>query len=337
MRLHPDVVVAWRNPGTVQIGLDDGTGLIVQADQGTAARLIEALRTGEHSLEGLRALGQRCGLSPALVEDLVGRLSERGALLRATPRLPRDHDLRLLVGVARSATLRYPGHDGWEVLERRRRARVLLDGVGPSTADLARLLLAAGVGRVWVHDPRRLDHGDLGDQGRDLAAVGRARHHVLSEQVSGVQIAKADIDADFAVLSGDCTLDPSTAHRHVRDERAHLAVLMRERDAVVGPLVRPGRTACLHCVDLYRAQRDPDWPKVVAQARAHRFGPRDPVLSARVAALAASEVLLALDGCLTPLSEGATVEVGLDSPVPIVRDWPLNPECGCDWVGQPIE
>src|SRR6202042_974828 len=44
----------------------------------------------------------------------------------------------------------------------------------------------------------------------------------------------------------------------------HLAVCAREAIGMVGPLVRPGVSACLRCLDLARADRDPGWPLILA-------------------------------------------------------------------------
>ena len=45
----------------------------------------------------------------------------------------------------------------------------------------------------------------------------------------------------------------------------HLAASAREAIGVVGPLVLPGRTACLSCLELARSDRDPAWPLILAQ------------------------------------------------------------------------
>src|SRR5690606_41266717 len=46
---------------------------------------------------------------------------------------------------------------------------------------------------------------------------------------------------------------------------AHLPVVARGVDAVVGPLVTPGRGPCGRCVDLHRTDADARWPAVATQ------------------------------------------------------------------------
>ena len=51
----------------------------------------------------------------------------------------------------------------------------------------------------------------------------------------------------------------------VRRMVPHLTASASEAIGVVGPLVLPGRSACLRCLDLARAERDPAWPLILAQ------------------------------------------------------------------------
>ncbi|HEX9065643.1 MAG TPA: hypothetical protein VF843_11080, partial [Streptosporangiaceae bacterium] len=69
----------------------------------------------------------------------------------------------------------------------------------------------------------------------------------------------------------------------------HLAVLAGEAIGVVGPLVLPGRTSCLRCLDYARAASDPSWPLILAQIEQRRPEPAacDTVLATAVAAQAA--------------------------------------------------
>jgi bacteriocin biosynthesis cyclodehydratase domain-containing protein len=111
----------------------------------------------------------------------------------------------------------------------------------------------------------------------------------------------------------------------------HLIAGVRETTAVVGPLVLPGRTACLHCGDLHRADRDPAWPVVAAQLigiRRRREEPCDVALATLAASLAALQCLAHLDGRPTAAT-GASLEVGLTDWRLRRRTWPAHPGCDC--------
>ncbi|UDY24604.1 hypothetical protein [Nocardioides sp. Kera G14] len=98
----------------------------------------------------------------------------------------------------------------------------------------------------------------------------------------------------------------------------------------VGPLVVPGRTACLRCVDATRSQADPRLPWVVDQAaRAATSAPASPVTTQLGLALAVREVLAWVDGDV-PSSWSATLTVSAVG-APVRTEWLRHPDCGCAW------
>lgn len=60
-------------------------------------------------------------------------------------------------------------------------------------------------------------------------------------------------------------IHPHLAAALLRDDIPHLPIVFSGSRAVMGPLVRPGITACLSCVAFHRADADPTWPVVAAQ------------------------------------------------------------------------
>ena len=90
---------------------------------------------------------------------------------------------------------------------------------------------------------------------------------------------------------------PELAAGLLADEVPHLTATAGEAIGIVGPLVIPGRSACLHCLDLARAERDPAWPLVLAQiiGRQPSTPACDCVLAASVAAQACAQVLTFVD------------------------------------------
>jgi hypothetical protein len=113
----------------------------------------------------------------------------------------------------------------------------------------------------------------------------------------------------------------------------HLAARVVELSGIVGPFVIPGRTSCLRCLDLHRCDRDPAWPRVVAQAEQRRTGVAacDVTLATQVAALAAQQVLAHLDG-FSPATVDGTIEVSLPYGLARRRSWHPHPACGCTWA-----
>ncbi|WP_162794973.1 ThiF family adenylyltransferase [Nonomuraea lactucae] len=109
----------------------------------------------------------------------------------------------------------------------------------------------------------------------------------------------------------------------------HLLASAFEGHGSVGPLVLPGRTACLHCVDLARRDTDPAWPVVAARLGGYPPGEIacDTTMATLVAAAAVGHALAFLDG------RGSTVTNGTSEVMPDWRwrsnSWPPHPECRC--------
>jgi len=117
----------------------------------------------------------------------------------------------------------------------------------------------------------------------------------------------------------------------------HLAVSASEAIGVVGPLVLPGRSACLRCLDLARAERDPAWPIILAQlaGRAGADPPAcDTVLATMVAAQATAQALAFIDaGAEAAAATNGTLELVLPDWQWRRRSWRPHPQCGCGFPG----
>ncbi|MFE6985538.1 ThiF family adenylyltransferase [Streptomyces griseus] len=126
-----------------------------------------------------------------------------------------------------------------------------------------------------------------------------------------------------------------TAGPWIASGTPHLYAGVIEATGVVGPLVLPGGTGCAGCLELHRSDRDPQWPRMLAQWRSGRRGAVpacDLGLATAVAGLAAAHALAFLDGDL-PTSTGTRWEAAL--PLLDWRSEPIGPhaDCSCGAAG----
>jgi bacteriocin biosynthesis cyclodehydratase domain-containing protein len=135
---------------------------------------------------------------------------------------------------------------------------------------------------------------------------------------------------DLAVLTGYRL--PELQDDLMRDQVPHLMASASEAIGIVGPLVRPGCTACLRCLDLLRTDHDPAWPLILAQLAGRTPSPLacDAPLAAAVAAQAAAQALAFIDGASSADAvANGTLELVLPGWQWRRRTWPPHPECSC--------
>ncbi len=137
--------------------------------------------------------------------------------------------------------------------------------------------------------------------------------------------------ASFLIVAADREPDRDVVDTGLRRGIPHLVVHVRETTGVLGPLVVPGTTACLRCVDAGRADLDPAWPTLLTAAATGTADPAcDPALAMLVGGWAVREARSWVAGLGSP-TVGGTIEVPVGSDPPEVRRWDLHAHCGCWW------
>ena len=326
----------WRDRDTLQFGLDPRRAAGVAGLGQTAAVL--ALLDGTRDRDTVISAAQEYGVPAAAAERVLAVLAAAGVLddfpARLHASLPPQLRARLAPELATAALAYADGDGGARTLARRRAAYVRVHGAGRAGACVASLLAASGVGHVSCTDPSPAGPEDLAPAGLILADLGAPREEGAARAVARAapEVLTEDDGAlpDLVILTG-LTL-PGLTSQLIQDRVPHLALRTGEAIGVVGPLVRPGSSACLHCVDLHKAQADPVWPKLLAQATFARPGPPacDTVLAAMTATVAAAQALAFLDRPgRVPVTADGTLELVLPDWQWRRRTWPPHPACAC--------
>jgi hypothetical protein len=355
------LLMVWRDPDTLQIGIDPRRAVALRGMRGTEA-LINLL-DGSRDLGQVLAAADDQGISRPMAERVIGLLAAAGALhdfpaatLRALPDGPRAR----LAGELATVSLAHGYADGGAlVLARRQAAHVRVHGSGPVATSLASLLTASGVGRVTCTTPvaawpggEPSGAGSSGSSGPGSSGAGSsgagssgAEPRLASWPPAGrIRLGHPGADTtprarrsgpaprhpDLAVLADG--YPPELPGSLVAAAVAHLTAAASEAIGVVGPLVVPGRTACLSCVDLARSDRDPAWPLILAQAsgRASQPAACAAVLTAAVAAQATAQALAYLDQAAPGVVViNGTLELVLPDWQWRRRSWAPHPHCRC--------
>ncbi|MFJ5269199.1 TOMM precursor leader peptide-binding protein [Streptomyces sp. NPDC088358] len=353
--MHPMVKPAlrrgWRDLNTVQFGMAPAHAMVLGPVDTATGSFLDLL-DGTRGLPLLREEGRGMGLPDGHVDALVERLAHSGLLDDATGGGPAADTLRAKKAVldrlrpdlaALSLVAPAPG-DALGHLAARRSLRVQVRGAGRVGVTLAALLAGAGVGRIEVRDVGRVEPWDVAPGGLTAESIGERREEAARRAVRRAAPGRPPRPATEGEEPGLSLViitprdglsvhapDPTAAEPLITSGAPHLYAGVVEGTGVVGPLVLPGDTGCAGCLDRSRADRDPTWPRLIAQWRSGspRHVPAcDLTVATGVAGIAAAHALAFLDG-RPPSSAGARWETsapGLHWHAKPV--WP-HPDCPC--------
>ena len=295
--------------GSRLLGLDPATAMAVEDLPPPLAEMLDELT------------------APVPTDELVERAAARGAD-RA------EAELLLTELVASGAVV-----DAADVQRRERRraaSTVVVQGGGPLAVGLLLGLAAAGVGTVHVVTSGAVLEGDLGtglvdaDRGRDRASATADALARLDPRARTGPPRQRTVP-DLVVLADAGTPDPLRVAELHTTGTAHLVVRVRDGVGVVGPLVLPGRTTCLGCIEIERCAREPAWTAAAAQLVGVP-GRAAPACVTATAGLATAQALVALDGPdggTGPPVLDATLELDVDAGTIVRRTWAPHPDCRC--------
>lgn len=325
MWLRAGLPLLWRGTTEAQVGTDPRWAVVLTDLSPSAARAVGGLPPGTDA-EALAAALTAEGVTGAETQAVLDHLATAGLLVHAPPSTGSPD--------AAAWSLLHPDGDGSVVMARRRACVVRVLGLDRVGVAIASTIAAAGIGTIELVDPRVVTRHEVGVGGYTTGHVGMTRTDAAARVVHDVAPttrtrAPRRTAPHLVVLVERGVADPVVHAGLLRDDVPHLSVVLREASALVGPLVLPGRSACLRCVDLHRTDRDPGWPVVAAQLAAQAEAPRTEVtLAAGVAAWAATQVVAHVDGRPTAVAD-ALWEMRLPDLVQRRSSLPVHARCGC--------
>lgn len=353
--LKPSLRRAWRDRQSVQFGVTPAQAMVLGPIDTATGCLLELI-DGTRGLDLLRQEALAMRLPERHVDELVARLTAAGLIDDATAGGPAAEALRKRATVfdrlrpdLASLSLAHPEPGGGAArLAARRAIRVQVRGAGRVGATVAALLSASGVGRVEVLDGGCVEPWDIAPGGFPAEAAGERRgtaaRRLVRRVAPGAPPRTAEVSGStdggpglsLVIVAPRDGLeayvpDPVLAGEWIASGTPHLYTGVLEGTGMVGPLVLPGGTACSQCLALGRAERDPGWPRMLAQWRSGRRAQVpacDLALATAVAGLAAAHALTFIDGDL-PATTGARWEASL--PLLEWRSARIGPhrDCSC--------
>jgi hypothetical protein len=320
--LLPDwLPVLHRGPGELQIGLGPTHGIVLTGVPQHTEKLL-ALLDGRHTIDQLQAGADQVGVPPDCAAKIVRMIDGAGLLVH----LPDAGQLGSKAGWEDQLGPDVSTAACWHLGEVGD-SRVRLVGTGVLALAVAVQLMAAGIGRLYLADPDTVRNGRA-----PTALMAQLTAQSASTIVQPVRhwSKPEHPPPDISVIAMDTAEPPrSICDGYVRAGHRHLFVRPLLGGAIVGPMVHPGRSPCMGCLDHVRRDADPGWPALLEQL-GRRTMSITGVLRQWAGVTVTIQILAALAG-QTPSTVGATIESIPADFATHVRRWPMHVDCGCAW------
>lgn len=320
--LLPGLHLLERGEGEVQLGLDPRHGVVMS---GLAPNVVEHVR-GLDGKRGLDAILLAESEHRDQLQLLLKQLTALGLVTEAPSHAARRVETGLWSLHAR--------HHQTALTERRRHGIVTVRGEGRLAVAVTLLLANAGVGHIDLRMKGTVTESDLGS-GLTAAELGLPRRRALADVLARVA---PDVVTtrnhsgrapDLVLLTDAVVPPPEEVAELMEGGVTHLAARVRDGTGIVGPLVVPGRSACLHCCDLHRTDLDPSWPRIASQLVGFVQRP-DLGAVQSCAALAVAQAMRVLSPSLAPPPTwNTTLELDAFEGRLRHRYWEPHPDCTC--------
>jgi bacteriocin biosynthesis cyclodehydratase domain-containing protein len=200
---------------------------------------------------------------------------------------------------------------------------------GASEQDVSRLLRQ--VRPLLLSEPPEQPPARVSIVGRGQTVERIANTLALAGMTVSVSPTVAEEPADLGIAVGHYVLDPDSYGFWLRRDLPHLPVVFGDDSVLIGPLVEPGNTPCLYCLEHYRRDADASWSAIASQLWGRRAASETALVSAEVAAKATRLVVGRARAGRQPARSMAarSFRLAVDSGEVTRRDWMPHPECGC--------
>jgi hypothetical protein len=274
-RINKAQPAIWRDPSTIQIGLDKNNVVIEEltfAQQQIIAALYSGVVDGQQEV-----LDETYKTALGTTNQLITKLSSVMEGPETVSNAFGNWQQIAFAELARAA-LDYEVNPEMVLAERWHRV-VHIDQLDKSGMLIAKGLLASGVGKVVTHDESKILNTDLGELGFSKELLGQSRFVAVDSELQKLSLTQSasqklinlnykpskDLKVSFAVTSGHLATRPITYIRWLNRDVPHINITFDLYEAQISPIVIPGSTPCLNCLAESKVDEDPAWPAIASQ------------------------------------------------------------------------
>lgn len=305
-RINPNQQPLWRNPFEMQLGTG-ANSVVLNRLSPAQERLIAALYKGVADQQ-LPLVSKQLGLSKQESNEVLEQVGPLMLLeppkLKGKPDLSDDFVAGAFAEIIRtSLTL---GVDGEAVLIARGERTVHIEDLSKAGLLIAQGLAAAGIGNLVSHDEGQVSKANLGPTGYPSQVMGHPRIDAVRSMLaaspnqclisSGKKISERQLaKIDCAILIAQQVIEPRRYSTWMNRDVPHLAITFDAESVSISPMVIPGQTACLFCLENMRTDENSNWPAIASQLFASQKKFDDSASQLFAAGIAIQKILTLLD------------------------------------------
>ena len=231
-------------------------------------RILDYLEAGITASQA-QSLPQITGAESDTVSSVVGRVS---SVLTESGRLPPELTAAEIdTKFAELARLFSAEGNFADALARRRKARIFIESLGRTGLVFAKALSASEVGTLLTLDQLRVSNKDCLPLGHPRSNFGLPRATSAKTQLGNTQLQfhsrrSGSLDTvTAAVLIANDIVDPGSYQTWLARDVPHVAICFDEEGVEISPLILPGNTPCIGCIEKARFESDSNWQTIAPQ------------------------------------------------------------------------
>ena len=330
----PGVHLLTRDQDSIQLGLDPRISLVLPI----AMHKILKKCDGYTSLDQILKLAQLSQLDPDSTLKTLNLMIDQGLLISVDSK---EHNFTPNQQSHYLDSNRSVGFDPKKI-NQRSSMRLLVDGGGRLGATIALLLGTSGFSNLRVIDSSPVTQTDLSPWGASRLDVGLRRDFVIQTmlerihkgQLKTMRTKESRVKPDLIIYAPDPIselpwLDPNLANVALQRDIPYLVASSSPSECFVSSVLTPGKSGCIRCYHQHQTDRDPIWPKLIAQLAnktSPDFTPTDLVL--RTGLFVYEQICL----WLKEPEQISTTWWKVTATDPVVRfEVPPHSQCGCIW------
>jgi bacteriocin biosynthesis cyclodehydratase domain-containing protein len=162
-------------------------------------------------------------------------------------------------------------------------------------------------------------------------ALAGVRVSVSSSVTESVTELATDDECDLGIVVGHYVLDPESYGFWLRRDLPHLPIVFGDESVMIGPMVEPGNSPCLYCLEHHRRDSDASWSAIASQLWKRRARSETPLASTEVATRVARLVLARLESGRPArhTMSARSFQLAVGTGEVTRREWMPHPDCGC--------